>query len=180
MVWLIDGMHSHVGFTVRHMMVSTVHGRFSRYRGRTRLDPVDFTRSSFEGEVDVASIDTGNAMRDEHLRASDLLDAERHPKIRFRSTRITLEREGQYVVHGELTIRGVTKPVAFDVEFRGTSMNHRGVTVAGVSARGAINRRDFGMRYNFALETGGVAISENVRIEVDVELAYVVTANAVA
>ncbi len=173
MPWVIDTLHSHVGFSVRHMMVSTVRGRFTQYRSKAKLNLADFTLSTFEGEVDVSSIDTGSAQRDDHLRASDLFDVARYPKIRFKSTRITVKGEGEYVVNGELTLRGVTRPVAFDVEFRGTSRNHRSVTVAGVSAKATVNRRDFGMDYNFVLETGGVAISEKVNIEIDTEIAYV-------
>ena len=171
MQWVIDSMQSHVGFSVRHMMVSTIRGQFKGYRGKTKLDPADFTRSSFEGEVDVASIDTANPMRDEHLRASDIFDAERYPKISFRSTRIAPSGYGAYTVHGELTIRGVTRPLVLDVEFGGTSKNHRGVAVAGVSATGTISRKDFGLSYNFALEVGGVAISDSVNIQIDAELA---------
>jgi polyisoprenoid-binding protein YceI len=153
------------------MMVSTVRGRFMQYRGAVRLDTTDFTRSSFEAEIDVASIDTGNAMRDEHLRASDLFDVARYPRMTFKATRIREERKGFYTVFGDLTIRGVTRPIVLNVTFRGTSKNHRGVAVAGVSATGAIDRRDFGLTYNFPLETGGVAISEKVMLEIDAELA---------
>ena len=170
MGWIIDSMHSHVGFSVRHLMVSTVRGQFKGYRGRTKLDPADFTRSSFEGEVDVASIDTANPQRDEHLRASDMFDAARFPKISFRSTRIVPRGDGAFAVHGEVTIRGVTRPLTLDVEFRGTSRNHRGIAVAGVSATGTLDRKDFGLSYNFLLETGGVAISDQVKIEIDAEL----------
>ena len=172
MVWVIDSMHSYVGFSVRHLMVSTVRGQFKGYRGTTTLDTADFTRSCFEGEVDVASIDTASSMRDDHLRASDLFDVARHPKITFKSTRIAAKSAGVYVVHGHITIRGVTRPLVLDVEFRGTAKNHRGVTVAGLSATGTINRKDFGMSYNFALETGGVAISEKVAIDIDLELSF--------
>jgi len=180
MAWIIDNMHSHVGFSVRHMMVSTVRGQFKAYRGKAKLDPADFTRSSFEGEVDVASIDSGNTMRDDHLRASDIFDAQRYPKIRFKSTRIVAKSPGEFVVHGDLTIRGITRAVAFDAEFRGIAKNHRGVMVAGVSVTGSIYRSEFGIEYNFPLDTGGVAISEKVKIEIDTEIAYQEDANHAA
>jgi polyisoprenoid-binding protein YceI len=169
MSWLIDAVHSHIGFSVKHMMVATARGQFKSYSGALRLDPKDFTRSSFEGEIDVASIDTGNADRDNHLRANDFFDAPAHPKITFKSTSIETKAEGEYVVHGDLTIRGVSKPVALDVEFHGTSKNPYGKTVAGLSARGTINRKDFGLNFNAILETGGVALAEKVKIELDVE-----------
>jgi polyisoprenoid-binding protein YceI len=169
MSWSIDTVHSHVGFSVKHMMVATVRGQFKSYRATLRLDPKDFTRSKFEGEIDVASVDTGNVDRDNHLRTNDFFDAPNHPKITFKSTRIEPKDGGEYTVHGDLSIRGVTKPVEFDVEFHGTSKNPYGKTVAGLSARGTINRKDFGVSFNALLETGGVAVAEKVKLEVDVE-----------
>jgi polyisoprenoid-binding protein YceI len=169
MSWSIDTVHSHVGFSVKHMMVSTVRGQFKTYAATLRLDPKDFTKSKFEGEIDVASIDTGNVDRDNHLRTGDFFDAPNHPKITFKSTRIERKDDGEYTVHGDITIRGVTKPIALDVEFHGTSKNPYGKTVAGLSARGTVNRKDFGVSYNAILEAGGVAVSEKVKLEVDVE-----------
>ncbi|MEO7092652.1 MAG: YceI family protein [Polyangiales bacterium] len=172
MAWLLDDVHTHVGFSVKHMMVTTVRGQFKKYSGTLNLDAKDFTKSTFEGEVDVASVDTGNAQRDDHLRNNDFFDAPSHPKITFKSTKIEGKRdggEGEFVVHGDLTIRGVTKPVALDVEFHGTSKNPYGKTVAGLSVRGTINRKDFGVNFNALLETGGVAVGEKVKLEVDVE-----------
>lgn len=173
MSWVIDTVHSHVGFSVKHMMVATVRGQFKSYRGSVRLDPKDFTQSKFEGEIDVASIDTDNADRDNHLRTNDFFDAQNHPKITFSSTRIEAKDAGEYVVHGDLTIRGVKKPIALEVEFLGTSKNPYGKTVAGFNARGSLNRKDFGVNFNAILETGGVAMGEKVKLEVDVELTQV-------
>jgi polyisoprenoid-binding protein YceI len=173
MSWIIDTVHSHIGFTVKHMMVATVRGQFKSYRGSVRLDPKSFALSKFEGEIDVASIDTDNGDRDNHLRTNDFFDAQNHPKITFSSTRIEAKDAGEYVVHGDLTIRGVTKPVALDVEFHGTSKNPYGKTVAGFNARATINRKDFGVNFNALLETGGVAVGEKVKLEVDVELTQV-------
>jgi polyisoprenoid-binding protein YceI len=173
MTWLIDDVHTHIGFSVKHMMVSTVRGQFKQYRGKLALDPADFTRSRFDGEIDVASIDTGNGQRDDHLRTSDFFDAANHPTIAFKSTKIEPKDGGagvEYVVHGDLTIRGVTRPVALEVEYFGTSKNPWGKTVAGLSARATINRKDFGVSYNALLETGGVAVGEKVKIEVEAEL----------
>ncbi|HEU4533016.1 MAG TPA: YceI family protein [Polyangiaceae bacterium] len=169
MSWLLDSVHSHVGFSVKHMMVATVRGSFKSYRGDLRIDPKDFTRSTFTGEIDVTSIDTGNADRDAHLRAGDFFDAANHPKITFKSTGIEAKGEGEYAVRGDLTIRGVTKPVTLDVEFQGTSKNPYGKTVTGIGVRGTINRKDFGVSFNAALETGGVAVGDKVKIEIDVE-----------
>ncbi|HMI86842.1 MAG TPA: YceI family protein [Polyangiaceae bacterium] len=169
MAWLIDDVHTHIGFSVKHMMVTTVRGQFKKYSGTLEIDPADFTRSTFEGEVDVASIETGNGQRDDHLRTNDFFNAPTHPKITFKSTRIEPKGEGEYVVSGDLTIRGVKKPIAFDVEFHGTSKNPWGKTVAGLSARTTLNRKDFGVNYNALLETGGVAVGEKVKVEIDAE-----------
>ena len=167
--WLIDEVHTHISFSAKHMMVTTVRGQFRKYRGKLELDPTDFSRSTFEGEIDVASIDTGVAQRDDHLRNSDFFDAPNHPHITFKSTRIEPKGEGEFVVHGDITIRGVTRPIALDVEFHGTSKNPYGKTVAGLSVRGSINRKDFGVSFNSVLETGGVAVGEKVKLELDVE-----------
>jgi polyisoprenoid-binding protein YceI len=169
MPWVIDNVHSHVGFTVKHMMVATVRGQFKAYRGTLNLDAKDFAKSTFEGEIDVASIDTANADRDNHLRTGDFFDAQNHPKITFKSTGIEAKGEGEFAVHGDITLRGVTKPITVDVEFHGTSKNHQGKTVAGLQAHGTLNRKDFGMHFNMALDAGGIAIAEKVKLEVDIE-----------
>jgi polyisoprenoid-binding protein YceI len=169
MSWQLDAVHTHVGFSVKHMMVSTVRGQFKQYSGNVKIDAADFTKSSFDGEVDVASIDTGNSQRDEHLRSADFFDATNHPKIKFVSSRIEAKGEGEYVVHGDLTIRGTTLPVALDVEFHGTSKNPWGKTVSGFGAKATVNRKDYGLAWNSLLETGGVAVSEKVKVEIEVE-----------
>ena len=169
MPWQIDVTHTHIGFTVKHMMVSTVRGHFKEYRGTVNIDPADFTRSTIEGEVDVASIDTGVGQRDDHLRTNDFFDAPNHPKITFKSTKIEGKGDGEFAVHGDITIRGVTRPITFDVEFNGTSKNPWGKTVSGIAARATLNRKDFGVNYNAVLEVGGVAISEKVKLELEAE-----------
>jgi polyisoprenoid-binding protein YceI len=180
MAWQIDNVHTHIGFSVKHMMVTTVRGQFRSYRGTANLDTKDFARSRFEGEIDVASIDTGNADRDNHLRTGDFFDAANHPKITFKSNRIEPKSDAEYVVHGDITIRGVTKPIELEVEYLGTSKNPYGKTVAGISVRGTLNRKDFGVSFNAALETGGVAVADKVKLEVDVEMTAVEETAAVA
>lgn len=169
MPWIIDSVHTHIGFSVKHMMVSTVRGQFRTYTGTLELDADDFTRSSFTGEIDVASVDTGNTDRDNHLRTNDFFDVPNHPKMTFKSTRIERTGDDAYVVHGELTLRGVTKAIALDVEYGGISKSPYGQTLVGFSARATINRKDFGVSFNALLETGGVAVSEKVKLELDVE-----------
>lgn len=168
--WNIDSAHTHLGFSVRHLMVSTVRGQFKAYTGKVALDAADFTKSTIEGEVEVKSIDTNNSQRDDHLRTNDFFDAEHHPKITFKSTKIEKKDDGEYLVHGDLEIRGVSKPVTFEAEFHGVAKSPRGQTVAGLHAHATINRKDFGVVYNAVLETGGVAIAEKVKIEIDAEL----------
>lgn len=170
MSWQLDPVHTHIGFSVKHMMVSTVRGQFKQYRGTLNIDPADFAKSTFEGEIDVASIETGNSQRDDHLRTSDFFDAPNHPKITFKSTAIQPKGDGEFVVNGDITIRGVTQAIALDVEFHGTSKNPWGKTVAGLSAKGTVNRKDFGVSYNALLEAGGVAVGEKVKIEIEVEV----------
>jgi len=169
--WAIDKVHSHVGFTVKHLVVATVRGVFNEYSGTANLDPNDFAHASFEGSIDVASIDTGVADRDNHLRSGDFFDIANHPKITFKSTKIEAKDGGEdeFTVHGDLTIRGVTKNVALTAEYHGTAKSPYGKTVAGINVRGSINRKDFGMTFNAPLETGGVMVAETVKIEVDVE-----------
>ncbi len=169
MTWTIDPSHTHLGFAVRHMMVSTVRGQFKNFSGNVTIDSSDFTKSSFEGEVEVASIDTGNPDRDNHLRTNDFFDAPAHPKITFRSTAIRAKGGDDYVVTGELSIRGVTKTVDFEVEFNGVGKNPWGKMVAGLSASTTISRKDFGMSYNAVLETGGMLIADKVKLELEVE-----------
>ena len=180
MAWTIDSTHTHLGFSVKHMMVTTVRGQFRKYGGTVRLDPKDFTRSTIEGWADVASIDTGVTDRDNHLRTGDFFDAASHPKITFKSTRIEHKADNEYLVHGEIMIRGVSKPITFDVDFSGTAKNPWGKTIAGVSAEGSLNRKDFDVSFNAPLETGGVLVGEKVKIEIECELVYAEDTAAVA
>lgn len=165
--WNIDTVHSRVGFSVRHLMISTVRGQFKNYSGTFKIDPEDFTKSTFEVEIEVDSIDTNNAQRDGHLRTNDFFDAPNHPKITFKSTSIE-EKRGDYLIHGELQIRGVTQAITLETEFHGTSKMGDNL-IAGLEARATVNRSEFGVSFNNLLEAGGVAISEKVKIEIDAE-----------
>lgn len=169
MPWSLDPTHTHIGFSVKHMMVSTVRGRFTQYSGTLNLDEQDFTRSSVEGEIEVASIDTGNADRDNHLRTNDFFDAPSYPTIHFKSTRIERKGDDTYQVYGDLTIKGITKEVGLDVETSGIHKNPWGQTVTGFSATGTLDRKDFGIAFNAPLETGGVLVGDRVKLELDIE-----------
>jgi len=169
MPWLIDPSRSHIGFSVKHMMVTTVRGQFQNYSATIHLSPTDFARSRFEGEIEMASVDTGSADRDAQLRTNELLDVAHHPKLSFKSTRIDAKGGSRYVVRGDLTIRGVTRSVALDVEYSGTSKSPSGRPVARIAVRGTINRKDFGVSLNAVLEAGSIALGEKVKLELDIE-----------
>lgn len=169
MPWILDTNHTRIGFAVKHMMISTVRGEFKQFSGTVSLDPQDFTRSSVSGEIEVESIDTNNADRDKHLRTNDFLDAPNHPKITYQSTRIEPKDEETYLVYGDLTIRGIKKEIVLEAEFNGVHKSPWGQTVAGVSVTGSLNRRDFDVHFNATLETGGVVVSDKVKIEIEAE-----------
>ncbi|HET9551449.1 MAG TPA: YceI family protein [Anaeromyxobacteraceae bacterium] len=166
--WNIDVSHSAIHFFVRHMIISKVHGRFARWSGALQLDTADLTRSKVEVKIDAASIDTQVADRDAHLRSPDFLDVGAHPEITFTSKRIEKAGEGYRVV-GDLGIRGTVKEVALEAEFAGTGKDPWGNQRAGFSARTTIDRREFGLTWNAALETGGVLVGEKVEISIELE-----------
>lgn len=166
---MIDPAHSDVQFVARHMMISKVRGRFREFEGWLDIAerPED---SSVEVVIQAASIDTGDSQRDAHLRSPDFLDVEQFPEIRFRSTSVRpAGDDDRYEVVGDLTIRGVTRPVTLDVEFEGIAVDPWGGTRAGFVASGEINREDFDVTWNQALETGGFLVGKGVRVELDVE-----------
>jgi polyisoprenoid-binding protein YceI len=165
--WVIDPVHTHVGFVIKHMMVSKVRGRFTRFSGTivTGEDPLDSTVSV---SVDVASIDTDNDMRDDHVRSADFFDAEHHPEMTFTSTGVRLE-DGDFVLDGALTIRGTTRAVTLAIDEFAFGPDPRGGTKAGFSATTEINRTDFGVSYNGPIPGGGLALGEKVQVVVDVE-----------
>lgn len=166
--WDIDVGHSAIHFWVRHMVISKVHGRFARWSGALELDLADPTRSSVDVRIDAASIDTQVADRDAHLRSADFLDVANHPELTFRSTRIEKAGEGYRVV-GNLTLHGVTREVVLDAEFTGTGKDPWGNERAGFSARTALDRKEYGLAWNAALETGGLLVGEKVEITLEVE-----------
>jgi polyisoprenoid-binding protein YceI len=165
--WDIDPVHSDVSFTVRHMMVSKVRGRLGAISGQIVTAP-QFTDSTVTASVDASSVDTGNAQRDGHIRTADFFEVETHPTWEFRSTAIRADG-GDYVLDGELTIKGVTKPVSFDLEVNGFGPDAYGGTRAGFSAKTTINRSDFGVDISMPLDGGGVVVSEKVQVALEIE-----------
>lgn len=163
----IDAAHSHVEFSVRHLMISKVRGRFSQVSGSIALTQSEVP-SAVEAAVGAASIDTREAQRDAHLKSADFFDVERYPELRFTSTSVQGNAEG-FSVTGNLTIHGVTRPVTLQAELEGSGRDPWGGERVAYSARTTINRKDFGLAWNQALETGGVVVGDEVKIELNVE-----------
>ncbi len=167
-LWDIDVTHSAVHFWVRHMIISKVHGRFAKWSGAVQLDPRDLSRSSVEVRIDAASIDTQVGDRDAHLRSPDFLDVAKHPEITFRSKRVEQDGDSLRVV-GDLSLHGVVREVTLQAEFAGTGKDPWGNERAGFSAKASLDRRDYGLVWNAALETGGVLVGEKVEISIELE-----------
>ncbi|NOK01756.1 MULTISPECIES: YceI family protein [Myxococcus] len=167
--WNIDASHSSVLFVARHMVVARVHGRFERFSGILRVNPEQPTQGEVEMSVETASIYTGSSDRDAHLRSPDFLDADAAPKLTFRSTRIEPAGGASFRLLGDLTIRNVTQPVAFDARHIGTSKDPWGNSRLIYSARTTINRTDYGIRWNKTLDNGGWLVSEKIDLELDIQ-----------
>lgn len=170
--WNIDASHSEVGFAVKHMMISTAKGRIPAIEGTLAINEADPSASSVTVDFDVASIDTRTAMRDDHLRSADFFDVEKYPKLSFRSRELTatsLDDGASFTVIGDLTIRDVTKPVTLAVTVGGRGRDPFGNDRIAFIAETTIDRRDFGLHYNAALETGGVLVGTDVKISIELQ-----------
>lgn len=166
--WTIDPAHSRLGFVARHAMVTKVRGGFNEFSGTAVLDADDPAASRADLAIEVASVDTRSAQRDEHLRANDFFDAATYPQIRFVSTGAERVDGENYRLHGDLTIKSVTKAVTVDFEFTGVARDPFGNERAGFEGRTVINRKDWGVNFNAPLEAGGVLVSEKVTLELDI------------
>jgi polyisoprenoid-binding protein YceI len=171
MAWTLDSAHTSVSFSAKHLGLATVRGHFTKVTGEVDLDdPNDPTTGNGTITIDAASIDTGNAQRDGHLRSADFLDAEKYPTISFKVTKV--EQAGdRHRVDGELTIRDVTKPVTLDYEHGGTAQDPYGNTKVGGTLTGTINRKDWGLNWNVPLGNGGLLVSDTIKLEIDGQLA---------
>jgi polyisoprenoid-binding protein YceI len=168
--WNIDPAHSVAEFKVKHMMISNVKGQFAKITGTLTLDESDVAKSRVEAVIDAASIETRDAQRDAHLKSADFFDVEKAPTLSFTSTKVSLVRDGELAVEGNLTIRGVTRKVVFSVEGpTPPAKDPWGNTRVAVSATTKINRKDFGLTWNAALETGGILVGDEVTITLDAE-----------
>ena len=168
--WKLDPAHSSAEFKVKHMMISNVKGTFSGLSGTLSEHTVDSTLSSIEASVDVSSISTGDAQRDGHLKSADFFEIEKYPTMTFQSTKVERKGEDEYRVTGDLTIHGVTKPATFAVEGpTAPGKDPWGNTRIGLSATTKINRKDYGLTWNAALETGGILVGEDVHITIEAQ-----------
>lgn len=170
MSWVIDPAHSQITFAVRHMMISNVYGRFESFTGQVELDEADPTRSSVEVKIDAASINTKEAQRDAHLRSADFLDAEKYPYLIFKSKRIEKIDDTRGRIYGDLTIRDITREVVLDVEYAGMVKSPWGTTSAGFSAHTRLNRKDWNLTWNVALETGGWLVGDVIQVNIELEI----------
>lgn len=169
-LFALDPVHTHVGFSVRHMMIAKVRGRFSAFNGTVTIGerPSD---AQIEVEVDLSSVDTQHPERDAHLRSPDFFDVERFPTMTFRSTRVTTNIDGDcFRLDGDLTLHGVTRPLALDVMFDGVGVDAYGGQRMGFSASGQVDREAFGLTWNQTLETGGVLVGKLIRVDIEAEL----------
>jgi len=176
----LDKAHSSVEFTVRHMMISKVRGRFDSFSGTFDIDEQNPANSRVEVSIDAASINTREEQRDAHLRSGDFLDVEKFPALTFKSSSVEVTGKSSAKVHGNLTIRDVTKPVVLDVEFVGQSQSPWGQTAYGFEASTKISRKEWGLVWNVALETGGWLVADEIQIGLEVELIKAAAAQPVA
>lgn len=167
----IDPVHSNIEFMVRHLMISKVRGRFAGATGSIRIEPGSNLPAAIDITIDASTIDTREAQRDAHLRSADFFDVENFPSLAYRSTKIEGTPES-FKIYGELTMRGVTRPVVLEAEFEGAGSDPWGGIRRGYSAQAKLSRKDFGLVWNQALETGGVAVGDEIRIEINVEAVH--------
>ena len=168
--WVIDPTHSEIGFKIKHLMITNVSGKFDGFEAKIQTEGEDFTTAKIEARIKTASINTNNLQRDEHLRNSDFFEAENYPEILFTSTKVEKIDKNNFILHGNLTLKGVTKPVKLDVEYSGVTKDPWGGQRAGFIVTGKINRTDFGLSFNAALETGGLVLAEEVKINSEIQL----------
>lgn len=168
--WAIDPTHSEIGFKVKHMMFTNVSGKFNTFTATVENEDNQFETSTIHFEAEINSIDTNNADRDNHLKSADFFDAEKFPKLSFKSSTVKKISENEFEIEGELTVKDVTKTIILATEYSGLMLDPWGNTKAGLSIAGKINRKEFGLTWNAALETGGVLVGEEVKLFVEVQL----------
>jgi polyisoprenoid-binding protein YceI len=169
--WVLDPMHSEVQFKVKHLVISTVSGFFKSFEGELDTENDDFTDAKISFSLDINSIDTNQSQRDEHLKSAEFFDAEKYPKISFKSTSFTKSGDDEYKLAGDLTVKEVTKPVTLDVEFGGSADDFYGNTKAGFEISGKINRKEFGLTWDGVTEAGSIVVGEDIKLLINVQFA---------
>jgi polyisoprenoid-binding protein YceI len=167
--WNLDAAHSEIQFKVRHMMISNVTGHFEKFNATVETEGDDFSTAKIHFTAEVDSINTKNEQRDGHLKSEDFFDAASHPQIAFEGTQLEKVDEGNYKLHGNLTMRGTTKPLSFDVEYGGTIQDPWGMTRAGFTVEGKINRKEFGLHWSQVTEAGGLVVGDDIKLIATVE-----------
>ena len=170
MTWTIDAVHTEINFSVRHMMISNVRGQFEKFNGTIEFDETNPAATQVAVQIDVASLNTRDEKRDAHLKSPDFFDAEKYPHITFHSTRIDMKNKTHAALYGDLVIRDMPHEIALDVEFNGLAKSPWGTTNAGFSAKAQIKRKNWGLNWNVALETGGWLLSDDIHISIDLEI----------
>ena len=167
--WIIDGAHSEIGFKVKHLMVSTVRGQFTKFEGSVISPDDDLTKAEINFSAETSSINTNNEMRDGHLKSPDFFNAAEFPTMTFKSTKITKKDDSDFIVAGELNMHGITKEITFEAVFNGITNTDKG-RIMGFEISGSLNRKDFGLTWNAPVEKGGVLVSLEVKLDINAEL----------
>lgn len=167
--WAVDATHSSIDFNVKHMMIAKVKGTFHQFEAAIEADVEDLTTANIALSIDLGSVDTRNADRDNHLRSGDFFDLEKYPTLTFKATNIVKTGDGEYDVTGDVSLHGVTQSETFAVTFEGAGKDPWGNEKAGFSAAGVLKRSDYGLTYNAALETGGVLIGDDIKVAIEIE-----------
>ena len=169
--WAIDPMHSEVQFKVKHLVISTVSGFFKSFEGTMETENDDFSGANISFALNIDSIDTNQSQRDEHLKGADFFDAAQYPQITFKSTSFTAEGDDEYKLTGDLTVKGITKPVTLDVEYGGQTTDFYGNTKAGFEVTGKVNRKEFGLTWDGVTEAGSIVVGEDIKLLINIQFA---------
>ncbi len=172
--WAIDPLHSEVLFKIKHLVISTITGSFRKFDGKMTADGDDFNNAKINFTIDVKSIDTNQPQRDEHLQKADFFDADLYPQITFESTSFVKISDSDYKMDGNLTLRGVTKPIELNVEYGGSEDNGHGIMKHGFEVTGIVNRKQFGMTWNKTLDSGGLGLGEDIKLIANIQVSKVV------
>jgi polyisoprenoid-binding protein YceI len=172
--WAIDPMHSEVLFKIKHLVISTVTGSFRKFEGKITTEGTDFNNAKVSVTIDVKSIDTNQSQRDMHLQSGDFFEADTHPNITFESTSFTKTDGSDYAMTGNLTMKGVTRPIKLDVEYGGSEDNGHGTLKHGFEVTGVVNRKEFGITWNKLTDTGGLGLGEDIKLIANIQIAQLV------